>query len=310
MWAGVLICGTIVVLLVLCFIIVAPLLQLLLQHWGKRRRLWHSHRSGYLKTYIRHLEEHKLRGLSQMLESVRWPLKSWQFIGLYILLGLSGLVLGSLLFLSGRGALTVGLIAGGLPWIVLRMRLISQHMKTRMEFLPAVEVFYQHYVMSHPKNVRIVLQELVQSKQLRPPIRAVFEQLSFNLSTSRNTDESLSLFAVGLGHVWSTYFVQMISLAIEEGVDMSASLRELISDMRNSQRTAQQDRNRLLEIRIANFSPLLFLIVFIGINFKLNFQQAYYYYLLTAQGKQMMLDSLLLIFLSFMMGLFLSVKRM
>lgn len=79
--------------------------------------------------------------------------------------------------------------------------------------------------------------------------------------------------------------------------------------MRKAQISEKQERNRLLEIRIANFSPILFLIVFMGVNFKLDAQMAYTYYVLDPEGRDLLLDALLLIFLSFVMGVYLSFGR-
>jgi hypothetical protein len=97
---------------------------------------------------------------------------------------------------------------------------------------------------------------------------------------------------------------------LTEGADLSASLQELIQDMRQSQTADQAARNRLLEIRIANFSPPIFFVLFILVNFRLNGQQAFYYYLVDAGGKNMLLNGLILMFASFVMGLWLSIRRM
>jgi hypothetical protein len=97
---------------------------------------------------------------------------------------------------------------------------------------------------------------------------------------------------------------------LREGVDIQESLQELITDMRNAQRLDQAERNRLLEIRVANFSPLLFLVVFLLINYKLDPNQTIQYYVMVPEGRSLILESLLLIFLSFLMGVYLSLKRM
>ena len=80
--------------------------------------------------------------------------------------------------------------------------------------------------------------------------------------------------------------------------------------MRKAQRFDQLERNRLLEIRIANFTPILFLALFLFINFKVNTENAYLYYMVDPGGRNMILDALLLIFVSFLMGMYLSMRRM
>jgi hypothetical protein len=101
----------------------------------------------------------------------------------------------------------------------------------------------------------------------------------------------------------------MMAVALEEGADITDNLRELIDDMRRAQLAERADRNRLLEIRIANFSPILFLVIFVGVNVRLDADMAYAYYVLDPQGRDLLLDALLLIFASFVMGVYLSVRR-
>ena len=59
--------------------------------------------------------------------------------------------------------------------------------------------------------------------------------------------------------------------------------------MRKAQRFDQMERNRLLEIRIANFTPILFLALFLFINFKVNTDNAYLYYMVDPGGRNMIL---------------------
>jgi hypothetical protein len=80
--------------------------------------------------------------------------------------------------------------------------------------------------------------------------------------------------------------------------------------MRRAQRTDQNERNRLLEIRIANFTPILFLLLFVTINIKINPHSAYLHYVVDENGRNMLLDALVIIFGSFIMGIYLSMRRM
>jgi hypothetical protein len=52
------------------------------------------------------------------------------------------------------------------------------------------------------------------------------------------------------------------------------------------------------------------LALFLFINFKVNYTNAYYYYVLDPAGRNLILDALLLIFVSFLMGIYLSLRRM
>jgi hypothetical protein len=80
--------------------------------------------------------------------------------------------------------------------------------------------------------------------------------------------------------------------------------------MRNAQLANQQERHRLLEIRLANFTPALFLVLFVAVNFRLNPEGSYRSYILDPTGRGMLLNALALLFGSLLMGLYLSRRKM
>ncbi|GKU76162.1 type II secretion system F family protein [Paenibacillus sp. L3-i20] len=248
--------------------------------------------------------------MSELLETLRIKIKGDIFLGISGLLFLVGVVVGGLFFQTAKGTILFGLVVGLAPYVWLRGLLIHRRMGAQMDFLPAVELFYQCYLVTGERQVRIALQRTVEEKRLLGPMQAVFEQLYRNLSVRGDDDTSLRLMAASLGNVWADYFVNILRVSLSEGVSISESLRELLGDMRKARRANEQERHRLLEIRIANFTPILFLGLFIGINIKYNKTNSYYYYLLDPQGRDMLLNALLLIFASFLMGLWLSRKKM
>ncbi|HEX7057003.1 MAG TPA: hypothetical protein VF260_07370, partial [Bacilli bacterium] len=208
------------------------------------------------------------------------------------------------------GIIVLGVMFGSLPYIWLRFKLTGLHMRIRLELLSAIEIFYQAYVLAPHKNIRSVLHAVVQAGRIQYPARPLFEQLYRNLAIAPDPDEGLRIFSFALGSIWGDYFANILRYGLLEGLDITGNLQELIEDMRKAKRIDQMERNRLLEIRIANFTPIFFLAVFLGINFRLNPTAAYHYYVLDEAGRDMLLDSLLLIFASFVMGIFLSMKRL
>lgn len=248
--------------------------------------------------------------LSLLLEAVRWRLTAGQLMTVCALLALAGGWIGLAFFSSVKGVLTLGGAAGLSPYVWMRFRLLNQQMKTRLEFLPAVEVFYQYYTLAEGKNLLNTLKTVLQENRIRYPIRIVFEQLYRNLSANRDLQESLNVFRTSLGNTWADYFANVLSVAFSEGVNIADNLDGLIADMRSARRSARQERNRLLEIRIANFSPLLFLAVFVFVNFRLDYTMAYRHYIVDPAGRNLLLDALLLTAVSMAMGIFLSIRRM
>lgn len=284
--------------------------------WSDRRRLrgrltyessfgWRKLLEGRLKLYGK-LRTH----LGELLETLRYRMKPDAFVGLTLALTLGGLAFGGLFFQTAKGTAVFGLIVGLSPYVLLRAVLIHRRMSAQIDFLPAVELFYQCYLVTGERQIRVALQRTVEERRLLGPMQAVFEQLYRNLSVRGDDEASLRLMAASLGHVWADYFVNILRVSLSEGASISDSLRELISDMRKARRANEQERHRLLEIRLANFAPLLFLALFIGINMRYNRANAYYYYLIDPQGRDMLLNAMLLIFASFLMGLWLSRKKM
>ncbi|MFC5446729.1 type II secretion system F family protein [Paenibacillus aestuarii] len=299
-------------LFILCFVCMYALLKALIRQRRSRYRLHYVKQSAFAYQLTVYLGKKSrfYRHVQEMMESVeaKW---SMQFMLMSTLaLFLAGLLVGALFFQTFKGVLIVTVIGAALPYLMLRMKLLSVRLQTRLEFLPAVEVFYQYYMIDPNKNLKLALKFCLEENRILYPIRPVFEQLYRNLMTQRDTEESLRIFSLTLGHAWADYFTGIVRVALTEGSFVGESLKELIIDMRKAQRSDQIERNRLLEIRVANFTPILFLGLFLFINFKINASNAYLYYVLDPAGRNMLLDALLLIFVSFLMGIYLSLRRM
>ncbi len=233
------------------------------------------------------------------------------FVWLSLLLGTGGVAAGVLLFEGVKGSLVCLAVPACLPYLLVYMRLINLQMRTRLEFLPAVEVIYRCYVTFGKENgAKHSLQAALTQKRLPIPLRPVFERLLRQLLLQEDRERALRLFRVSLGHRWADYFCSLLRLDLEEGINIEGGLRELIMDMRRAQKEDEKERSRLMEIRIANFTPVLFLALFLGVNLYMNPEASYFYYLIDPGGRDLLLDALLLIFASFFMGIYLSVKRM
>ncbi|MFC4601920.1 type II secretion system F family protein [Cohnella hongkongensis] len=248
--------------------------------------------------------------VSDLLLALGWRLKPAGFAACSLGMGLIGVVVGAAVFQSVRSVLTLLLMLSCMPYLALRMSLINRQMSTRLEFLPAVELFYQSYLVTGCRHIRIALQKTVEERRLPGEVQAVFDQLYRNLSVKGDDEGSLRRFSLSFGNMWAEYFGNILKIALEEGNNVSDNLQELISDMRKAQLANQVERHRMLEIRLANYTPVLFLAVFMGVNFKLNPAGSYQYYIVDAGGREMLLNAVLLLFGSFMMGLYLSRRKL
>ncbi|MHA6480512.1 type II secretion system F family protein [Paenibacillus sp. strain BS8-2] len=299
-------------LFLLFLYIFSKLLEAMLGRQRLNNRLTYESPRSIRRLLIRNLHGYaKLRAhIAELLETLRIKFSADSFLGLSGLLYLSGVALGGLYFQTAKGTLLFGVLAACAPYTMLRGLLIHRRMQAQLDFLPAVELFYQCYLVTGERHIRTALQRAIEEKRLLGPMQAVFEQLYRNLCVRGDDEASLRVMASSLGHVWADYFANMLRVALSEGVPITDGLRELLGDMRGARRSNEQERHRLLEIRIANFTPILFLALFVGINAKYNPDHSYYYYLIDPQGKDMLLNAVLLIFASFLMGLWLSRKKM
>lgn len=302
------------VIFLLLFIVIEWSIQLVLQRKTLRARLKSgkaitakaSHSTSGTAKRLLAVKKH----LEQLMHSLRLPLKGDHMFSALLGLFIGGLLLGSWIFGTWKGALLLSAMIAALPYLVLRLLLVHRRLEAQIDFLPALESFYQCYLITGERQIKVALARLIEEKVMTGAMKHIFEQLYRNLSVLEDDDESLELFAHALGHIWADYFVQMLKVAMSEGVSISSSLKELIGDMRAARRANEQERHRLLEIRIANFTPLLFLALFIGINMYYNREQSIQYYVHDAGGREMLLHMIVMIFLSFLMGLYLSRKRM
>jgi len=304
-------------LTVLLFLLVLISIYFGLQAWwsgqSRKRRLKGNRNERY------HVEQSPLRWsrwskphrhVSDLLLALGWPLKPTGFVVSSLGMGLLGIVVGVLVFQSVRSSLILFFMLCCTPYLALRMALMNRQLSTRLEFLPAVELFYQSYLVTGCRHIRIALQKTVEERRLPGEVQAVFDQLYRNLSVKGDDEGSLRRFSLSFGNMWAEYFGNILKIALEEGNNVSDNLQELIADMRKAQLANQVERHRMLEIRLANYTPVLFLAIFMGVNFKLNPSGSYEYYILDSGGREMLLNAVLLLFGSFMMGLYLSRRKL
>ncbi|KRE82423.1 hypothetical protein ASG89_14285 [Paenibacillus sp. Soil766] len=299
-------------LFVLVYVVFQALLELLIRQRKARFRLHYVRNATVSARITTYLETRGwiYKHIKELLESVESRLSMQAMLTISLIGLLFGLLVGCMYFQTLKGALIMTMIGASLPYLLLRVKLVSVRLRTRLEFLPAVEVFFQSYMMDPNQNMKIALKYCIEENRILYPIKPVFEQLYRHLMTQRDTEESLRIFNLALGHIWADYFTGIMRVALKEGSFVGDSLKELITDMRKAQRFDQMERNRLLEIRIANFTPIGFMVLFMWINFKVNADNAYLYYVIDPTGRNMILDALLLIFVSFLMGIYLSMRRM
>lgn len=248
--------------------------------------------------------------INLLLASSQLPLSYNQFIYITVSFTFIGIVIGKLYFTELNSLLLCSLFFSCLPYCVARSYLVSKRLEAQREFLPAIELFYQYYLVTGGQQIKLALGKMIDEKELMNVMQQNFTQLYRNLTLNPNLEYSLSLFNHSTGHRFARYFSQMVLVALQEGVSIKGGLKDLIDDMRKAKRQNETERHRLLEIRIANFTPLLFLMFFIGLNLVVNTEQSIEAYVYDEAGRKLILHSLVLIVLSLVMGIHISRKKM
>lgn len=250
------------------------------------------------------------RHISDLLLALGWRMNPDGFVLASLMLAFLGAASGVLLFQSLRAIVMLMFIMGGLPYLLLRMKLVNRQLAARLEFLPAVELYYQSYLVTGCRHVRTALRKTIEERRLTGEVQVIFEQLYRSLSLQGDDEGSLRRFSLSFGSVWADYFCSIVKVSLEEGNNVAGNLKELIADMRKAQLANQIERHRLLEIRLANFTPVLFLALFLGVNFRLNPEGSYLYYVLDPAGRSMLLNAVILFFGSMLMGIYLSRRKL
>lgn len=307
---------SLILLLVVAAICLAVPIRYLFEYWllieHQQGQLYSIRRKGLRATYVRLLQSHPrmYQWLTELCEAAQVRMSPSTFIGCTVgclILGAGG---GALLVQSTQGVLLCSSTFATLPLVYVYTRLTQQRLQAQNDFLPAIELYYQCCLLSEGRQIRTALQQVIDEKRLRGPLQSIFEQLLRNLTVRGDEEASLRIFAQALGHMWGEYFVNIVRAGLQEGYPIAPTLKRLIDDMRKARLTNQQERNKLLEIRIANFTPILFLALFVGINLHYNRAGSIQYYFYDLHGRELILHSLTMIFGSFLIGLWLSRKKL
>lgn len=222
-------------------------------------------------------------------------------------LAICGAYVGWTWFYTLPSIVMLALSLGALPVLVLYMLAIRRQVKIRLSFLHAMEVFYQAYVSIPHRNIRVVVAKIFNEQRLPIPIRPLFRELNDQLIFGNKA--ALQQFASTLQHEWGYTFAHLVGIGMEEGANLDEALQAFIRDLRDAQASAWADRNRLLEIRLANFSLPLVVALFLGVNFYFNPAVASQAYFQDLHGRALIMQSVILMVLSFGMGIWLSIRR-
>src|SRR5690606_32722341 len=98
-----------------------------------------------------------MKHLEQLLHSLQIPLKGNQLFSTLLGLFIGGMLLGSWLLGTWKWALLLGAMIAALPYLVLRFILVHRRLEAQIDFLPALESFYQCYLITGERQIKVAL---------------------------------------------------------------------------------------------------------------------------------------------------------
>ena len=124
-----------------------------------RRNLWFVHRT-------------KLWNRTDLLKSVSSSFRVGQLFGISVLLGTTGVLIGTFFFVSVKGVVSLGAILGMVRYISLRMRLLTIQMRSRL-----ISCLHWKYSINLTCSLRIrrrmVLKSSIEENRMLYPVKAV-----------------------------------------------------------------------------------------------------------------------------------------
>ena len=141
-------------LFVLVFVLIQSLLHVVIRQRKARYRLQYVKTSTFVARFSEYLGNRSslFKHIKEMMESVESKMSMRGIMTVSFVLFLAGLLAGTLFFQTLKGVVIVTSICVSLPYMLLRLKLVSVRLQTRLEFLPAVEVFYQYYMVDPNKK--------------------------------------------------------------------------------------------------------------------------------------------------------------
>ncbi|MED4604156.1 hypothetical protein P9314_26365 [Paenibacillus validus] len=253
---------------------------------------------------VRHLrEELDLAGLSLGAETVITGMLLLGLVGLFgsdallqttsrhIALGDAGLSEVHVWPLSA----VVSLIAGSIPYILIRFRVQRKRQRIALRMIMVVQNIIGHY------RPRLTLAEVIAgcSPTMPDEVRGEWRRLELALHM-KSIDEALYEFAERVDNEWAHDLTDLLLIGVHYGTDMTESLHHLVGKMQTSKR---HEENRLAMItvyRIGTTFMVFFAFFIIGFNVYAD-PHNYRHYFVDPVGKTLLLLSFAVMFVSMLL---------
>jgi hypothetical protein len=212
------------------------------------------------------------------------------FVIVFILLNAKGMSLTSKFFFS--------IVAGVLPYLILRIMLINIRLSSSYEGITLVTELSNQYKICNLNMVTAIEQTAKFLKNSPYSKKALF-RLSLALKEYRSESELdviIRDFVYTMGTEWAAQLGINIFLSVLDGTDVRASLTDIIDELKQIKEVIEKDKRENNEsfIMILFFTPVLYFLSLYGATkfFGFSLSKLFAYQILNPMGFQFFLMSI------------------
>lgn len=216
------------------------------------------------------------------------------------------LIFGSAVFNYSTG-LVMAAAAGAAPFLLLRVRLERERSRASYEAEQLVVSILNKYRISH-FNIEGAMEAVVADVTDLPLTRKMLYHLLIKMRTTKNKAEirdATRIFSYNIGTNWANMLANNIFQAEANGMNVSVSLEDILSQLREARVLAEERKRNNLEsvILVKLFCPGVYLVFsyFAIEKFDLGFAGFLYNQFMTKQGLILFIYFLLLFFTGYLL---------
>ncbi len=303
--------GELPVVLLISFLLAGGSLLLVL----KGLRNWHElilaemsrHRKNRKEKAEAKLESRVDRSIWYLIETAwggRISVRTFKIISAVIFLFF--LILGAAVFNYSTG-LIMGAAAGAAPFLLLRVKLERERSHASFEAEQLVVSILNKYRISH-FNIEEAMEAVIEDVIDLPLTRKMLFRLLIKVRTTKNNEEirdATRIFAYNIGTNWSRMLANNIFQAEANSMNVSVSLEDILSQLREARVLAEERKRSNLEsvVLVKLFCPGAYLFfAYLAIEkFDLGLAGYLYSQFMTRQGLILFFYFLMLFFTGYLL---------
>lgn len=237
------------------------------------------------------------------IAEISMPAKTLLAIG--VLIGLVVSIVTNKIMPAPLYNLFIGVLFGTIPLLWVWSRYLKKTLAMAKVMIPTVQNFIGFF--TEAENLETALYKA--ARTVEPEIASEWNRMIMDFQTGEKPEKALISFADRVGNEWAQYFVDILITHMDTGVNITASLFKLVSEMQNSEYNEEKRLTLLTSYKWGTFIMIALSALVIFFNIKMD-PKNYDYYFHTASGVNIVTLSVIVLFISFIGALHMGRKRL